>query len=61
MRCPQAAHRSHEVADHDTRRRRAYNFIQRQVQEGRQAFIVYPLVEESRTTRQGGGRGSTLA
>ncbi len=25
----------------------AYGFIQRQVQEGRQAFIIYPLVEES--------------
>ncbi len=30
-----------------TQRERAYSFIQRQVQEGRQAFIVYPLVEES--------------
>jgi ATP-dependent DNA helicase RecG len=28
-------------------RERAYNFIRRQVAEGRQAFIVYPLVEES--------------
>ena len=26
---------------------RAYGFIQRQVQEGHQAFIIYPLVEES--------------
>jgi ATP-dependent DNA helicase RecG len=28
-------------------RERAYNFIRRQVAEGRQAFIIYPLVEES--------------
>jgi ATP-dependent DNA helicase RecG len=28
-------------------RERAYNFIRRQVSEGRQAFIIYPLVEES--------------
>lgn len=28
-------------------RERAYNFIRRQVGEGRQAYIIYPLVEES--------------
>lgn len=28
-------------------RERAYNFIRKQVQEGRQAFIIYPLIEES--------------
>jgi len=28
-------------------RERAYGFIRRQVQEGHQAFIIYPLVEES--------------
>jgi ATP-dependent DNA helicase RecG len=31
-------------------RERAYAFIRRQVAEGRQAFIVYPLVEESERT-----------
>ncbi|MCB0007132.1 MAG: ATP-dependent DNA helicase RecG [Anaerolineales bacterium] len=30
-----------------TERERAYNFIRRQVGEGRQAYIIYPLVEES--------------
>lgn len=30
-----------------SQRERAYGFIRRQVAEGRQAFIVYPLVEES--------------
>ena len=30
-----------------TERERAYSFIRRQVAEGRQAFIIYPLVEES--------------
>ena len=30
-----------------TRRDSAYEFIRRQVAEGRQAFIVYPLIEES--------------
>ena len=28
-------------------RERAYNFIRRHVQDGRQAYIIYPLVEES--------------
>jgi len=28
-------------------RERAYNFLQRQIEKGRQAFIIYPLVEES--------------
>lgn len=31
-------------------RERAYSFIHRQVQEGRQAFVIYPLVEESETS-----------
>lgn len=30
-------------------RERAYNFIRRQAAEGRQAFVIYPLVEESDT------------
>ncbi len=30
-----------------SQRERAYDFIRRQVAEGRQAFIIYPLVEES--------------
>ncbi len=30
-------------------RERAYNFIRRQTTEGRQAFLIYPLVEESDT------------
>lgn len=28
-------------------RERAYGFVRRQVQEGRQAYVIYPLVEES--------------
>ena len=28
-------------------RERAYNFIRRQVAEGRQAYLIFPLVEES--------------
>jgi ATP-dependent DNA helicase RecG len=32
-----------------SQRERAYTFIRRQVQEGRQAFIIYPLVEETET------------
>ncbi len=28
-------------------RERAYNFVRKQINEGRQAFIIYPLVEES--------------
>jgi len=30
-----------------TERQRAYNFIENQVKKGRQAYIIYPLVEES--------------
>jgi ATP-dependent DNA helicase RecG len=33
-----------------SQRERAYGFIRRQVADGRQAFIVYPLVEESERT-----------
>jgi ATP-dependent DNA helicase RecG len=33
-----------------SQRERAYEFVRRQVKAGRQAFIVYPLVEESETT-----------
>jgi ATP-dependent DNA helicase RecG len=33
-----------------TQRERAYEFVRRQVKAGRQAFIVYPLVEESELT-----------
>ena len=29
------------------RARRAYRFIESQIEQGRQAFIIYPLVEES--------------
>ncbi len=31
----------------ESERERAYDFIRRQVREGRQAYIIYPLVEES--------------
>ena len=30
-----------------SQRERAYDFIRRQVEEGRQAFVIYPLVEEN--------------
>ena len=30
-----------------TERQRAYNFVENQIQKGRQAYIIYPLVEES--------------
>ena len=33
-----------------SQRERAYSFIRRQVAEGRQAFVVYPLVEETERT-----------
>ncbi|MDX1414852.1 MAG: ATP-dependent DNA helicase RecG, partial [Candidatus Promineifilaceae bacterium] len=32
---------------HSSERERAYSFIRRQVEEGRQAYIIFPLVEES--------------
>lgn len=36
-----------------TERERTYSFIRRQVQAGHQAFIIYPLVEESPTSDAG--------
>ncbi len=39
-----------------SQRERAYGFIRRQVQEGRQAFIIYPLVEESAGSESRSGR-----
>jgi ATP-dependent DNA helicase RecG len=36
-----------------SQRERAYTFIRRQVQEGRQAFMVYPLVEETEDSAEG--------
>ncbi len=36
-----------------TERERSYSFIRRQVQAGHQAFIIYPLVEESPTNDAG--------
>jgi ATP-dependent DNA helicase RecG len=35
-----------------TERQRAYNFIENQVKDGRQAYIIYPLVEESDTIKE---------
>jgi ATP-dependent DNA helicase RecG len=32
---------------HASERERAYNFVRREVEEGRQAYLIYPLVEES--------------
>jgi ATP-dependent DNA helicase RecG len=35
------------IAKPETRRDEIYEFIRRQVEEGRQAYVIYPLVEES--------------
>jgi ATP-dependent DNA helicase RecG len=32
---------------HASERERAYNFVRREVEEGRQAYLIFPLVEES--------------
>jgi ATP-dependent DNA helicase RecG len=41
-----------------SQRERAYTFIRRQVQEGRQAFVIYPWVQEAET--EAGAEGSVL-
>ena len=35
------------IAKPDSRREEIYDFISRQIEEGRQAYVIYPLVEES--------------
>ena len=35
------------IAKPETRREEIYEFIRKQVEEGRQAYVIYPLVEES--------------
>ncbi len=37
----------HTLLFHDSRRRKAYDLIRTELKAGRQAYIVYPLVEES--------------
>ncbi len=35
------------LAKPDTRRDEVYDFVRRQIEDGRQAYVIYPLVEES--------------
>src|SRR5512145_89468 len=44
---PPGRHAIKTTARPETRRDEIYDFIRRQIDEGRQAYIVYPLVEES--------------
>jgi ATP-dependent DNA helicase RecG len=44
---PPGRHPIKTIAKPETRRDQIYAFIRRQVEEGRQAYVVYPLVEES--------------
>jgi hypothetical protein len=43
------------------RAERLYGFIRREVRDGRQAYIIYPLVEESDSARRRRGGGRTQA
>ena len=43
----------HVTADHAER---IYSFLKKQIDEGRQAYVVYPVIEESETQRHEGGR-----
>ena len=44
---PPGRHPIKTIAKPETRRDEIYAFIRRQVEEGRQAYVIYPLVEES--------------
>ena len=44
-----------------SQRERAYAFIRRQVQEGRQAFIIYPLVEETEAGAESRNSAGTMS
>jgi len=44
---PPGRHPIKTIAKPESRREEIYDFIRRQVDEGRQAYVVYPLVEES--------------
>jgi ATP-dependent DNA helicase RecG len=44
---PPGRHPIKTIAKPETRREEIYDFIRKQVDEGRQAYVIYPLVEES--------------
>ena len=44
---PPGRHPIRTIAKPETRRDEIYEFVRRQIEEGRQAYVIYPLVEES--------------
>jgi ATP-dependent DNA helicase RecG len=44
---PPGRHPIRTIAKPETRRDEIYDFVRKQVEEGRQAYVIYPLVEES--------------
>ena len=44
---PPGRHPIRTIAKPETRRDEIYDFLRRQIEEGRQAYVIYPLVEES--------------
>jgi ATP-dependent DNA helicase RecG len=44
---PPGRHPIKTIAKPETRREEIYDFMRRQLDEGRQAYVIYPLVEES--------------
>jgi ATP-dependent DNA helicase RecG len=44
---PPGRHPIKTIAKPETRRDEIYEFVRRQIEEGRQAYVIYPLVEES--------------
>src|SRR5688500_8763515 len=44
---PPGRHPIKTIAKPETRRDEIYDFMRRQIEEGRQAYVIYPLVEES--------------
>ena len=56
-RCRRAASRSRRSAKPESRRDEIYAFVREQLDAGRQAYVIYPLVEESeKVDLQGGDR-----
>ena len=44
---PPGRHPIKTIAKPESRRDEIYDFVRKQVDEGRQAYVIYPLVEES--------------
>ena len=55
VRCRRDENRSGRFSSGDAQRRRAYQILRDELHNKRQAYVVYPLVEESEKIRFAGG------